>query len=229
LGFRVEEVFSRSGAFLSAFLGDMVLKAKPAGQCGNRYRHSVLPVCVLALAICGGMSAWSQQPAALGDGIDAAISPAAILDGAILQASPTLPAAAADSLSQWEGLPVQSISFKGIATARLAPLPGHLAQAEGAPLRSEDLKKSLRQLFATGLYEDVQVTGSREQSGVAIVFVGTPRTFIGTVSVDGAKGGTGRSLYPGQVDPGARTDAPDHDRKRLPLAGDYPNPHAPSR
>lgn len=152
------------------------------------------------------MSAWSQQPAALGDGIDAAISPAAILDGAILQASPTLPAAAADSLSQWEGLPVQSISFKGIATARLAPLPGHLAQAEGAPLRSEDLKKSLRQLFATGLYEDVQVTGSREQSGVAIVFVGTPRTFIGTVSVDGAKGATidTQLARASQLAPGAR-------------------------
>jgi outer membrane protein insertion porin family len=84
-------------------------------------------------------------------------------------------------------LPVLSISFDGVAISRLAPLPGHLAQAEGTPLNRENLKKSLRQLFATGLYENIAVEGSRQPEGVALVFRGAPRTFIGTVSVDGAK------------------------------------------
>ena len=99
-----------------------------------------------------------------------------------------------DSVFQWEGLPVRQISFSGVPADRLTPLPGHLAQAEGSPLIAEDLKKSLRQLFATGLYDNVEVQGSREAGGVSLVFVGTPRTFIGIVSVDGATGATMNSL-----------------------------------
>ena len=35
-----------------------------------------------------------------------------------------------------------------------------------------------------------EVQASREAGGVALTFVGTPRTFIGTVSVEGANGPT---------------------------------------
>jgi outer membrane protein assembly complex protein YaeT len=98
--------------------------------------------------------------------------------------------ASSDSLAQWEGLPVRSISFVGVSVDRLAPLSGDLAQAVSAPLNREELEKSLRQLFATGLFETIAVEGEREQDGVALVFRGTPRTFIGMVSVDGAKGAT---------------------------------------
>jgi outer membrane protein assembly complex protein YaeT len=114
--------------------------------------------------------------------------------------------AGADSLAQWEGLPVRRISFEGVTAVRLIPLPGHLAQAEGTPLNREELKKSLRQLFATGLYEDVEVEAERKQDGVALVFRGAPRTFIGTVSVYGAKGATVNTQLEraSQLAPGAR-------------------------
>jgi outer membrane protein insertion porin family len=97
---------------------------------------------------------------------------------------------AANSPLQWEGQTVRSISFTGVLTEKLAPLPGHLPQAEGAPLSPEALKASLRRLFATGLYETIAVEGTRSKDGVDLVFRGTPRTFIGTVSVGGAKGAT---------------------------------------
>jgi outer membrane protein assembly complex protein YaeT len=87
-------------------------------------------------------------------------------------------------------MPVRRISFEGVSALRLDPLPGHLAQAEGAPLTAENLQKSLRELFATGLYETVDVEASALEDGVALVFNGTARAFIGTVSVDGAKGAT---------------------------------------
>jgi outer membrane protein assembly factor BamA len=111
-----------------------------------------------------------------------------------------------DSLAQWSGLPVRSISFEGVAVSRLAPLPGHLAQAEGAPFSPENLKKSLRQLYATGLFETIEVEGSRRQDGVALVFSGTARTFIGTVTVDGAKGANVNTQLEraSQLDPGTR-------------------------
>jgi outer membrane protein assembly complex protein YaeT len=113
---------------------------------------------------------------------------------------------AADTLAQWEGKPVRRISFEGVGAARLAPLPGHLAQAKGMPLRAEEVKKSLRQLYATGLYEEIAVEGTSEPDGVDLVFDGTPRTFIGTVGVDGAKGATINTQLQraSQLAPGAR-------------------------
>jgi len=101
---------------------------------------------------------------------------------------------------------VRRISFEGVSAVRLIPLPGQLAQAEGTPLNREELKRSLRQLFATGLYENVQVEGERGQDGVELVFRGEPRTFIGTVSVDGAKGATVNTQLEraSQLAPGAR-------------------------
>jgi outer membrane protein assembly complex protein YaeT len=99
----------------------------------------------------------------------------------------------------------------GVGAERLDPLPGHLAQAEGKPLSPENLGESLRQLFSTGLYETVQVEGSRTevstgQDVVDLVFRGTPRTFIGTVGVYGAKGATLNTQLQraSQLQPGTR-------------------------
>ena len=40
------------------------------------------------------------------------------------------------------------------------------------------------------LFETIRADASREENGVAIVFKGEPRFFVGTVKVDGAKGAT---------------------------------------
>jgi outer membrane protein assembly complex protein YaeT len=85
---------------------------------------------------------------------------------------------------------VRSIAFEGVSVDQLQPLAGHLAQAEGEPLTEENLKRSLRQLYATGLYDTVEARGTRVADGVALVFAGTSRTFIGSVGVDGATGAT---------------------------------------
>jgi outer membrane protein assembly complex protein YaeT len=88
----------------------------------------------------------------------------------------------------------------------MVPLPGHLAQAEGAALNRENLKRSLRQLFATGLFETIEVTGERVGDGVALSFHGRPRTFIGAVSVEGAKAAAINTQLERacQLEPGAR-------------------------
>ncbi len=179
------------------------MKAKPAGQCGNRYGCSVLLVCVFVLGVGGGIHGWSQTA---GSASDAAHQRAAAPGASGSAAAQTLSGAGLDSLAQWNGLPVRSISFEGVAVSRLAPLPGHLDQAEGKPLSPENLKKSLRQLFATGLFETIEVEGSRQQDGVALVFSGTPRTFIGTVNVEGARGATVNTQLERacQLDPGTR-------------------------
>jgi outer membrane protein assembly complex protein YaeT len=175
----------------------MVLKAGPARQCGSRPGHSILLAGLLVFGLWGGRLGWSQsgpsgKAASAVDASGAAADPAA--------------EAPSDSLAQWEGLPVRRILFEGVSLDRLVPLPGHLAQAVGAPLNREELKKSLRQLFATGLFETIAVEGERAGDGVALVFRGTPRTFIGAVSVDGAKGVTVNTQLEraSQLAPGAR-------------------------
>ena len=101
---------------------------------------------------------------------------------------------------------MRSIAFAGVSADRLDPLPGHLAQLEGKPLSTDDVRESLRQLFSTGLYETIQVDGSRTQDAVDLVFRGAPRTFIGTVGVYGAKGPTLNTQLEraSQLQPGTR-------------------------
>jgi outer membrane protein insertion porin family len=90
----------------------------------------------------------------------------------------------------WAGLTVRSISFEGVPADRLNKVAGSLPQAVGQPLSPDDLRSSLRALFATGLYDTVDVEGRRDADGVALIFRGSPRTFIGTASVYGAVGPT---------------------------------------
>jgi outer membrane protein assembly complex protein YaeT len=63
----------------------------------------------------------------------------------------------------------------------------------GTPLDRAWLQSALRRVFATGLYDSLQVSATARQDGVALVFSGLPSTFIGTVTVDGAKGASGNT------------------------------------
>jgi outer membrane protein insertion porin family len=149
------------------------LRREPARKCGNRGVNpsSVLLGCVLVFIAFSVVAASPQ-----------ALAPSA--------ARPDSTQPVSGSLLQWQGLPVKKISFVGVSADRLEPLPGQLVQHEGQPLSPRNVQESLRQLFATGLYETIQAEGERDQDGVVLVFRGTARTFIGTVGVDGARGAT---------------------------------------
>jgi outer membrane protein insertion porin family len=157
----------------------MPVKTKPVSWASvpmNRRRCAVLAAAAFLFALPCAIPGWSQTPA-----------PAPALAPAV-QPSPA--PQETDALGQWQGLPVRRISFQGVDPSRLDPLPGQLAQTVGAPLTAENVRRSLRQLFQTGLYETIDVAASPLDQGVALLFEGTPRTFIGTVNVDGAKGAT---------------------------------------
>jgi outer membrane protein insertion porin family len=148
--------------------------ARSAGLTGLRRLNLLRPAFYVSLLLCAATSTTSfraQEPPA-----------SSVPDSA--------PNTDNGSVLALDGLTVRRISFEGVPAGRLAPLPGHLDQAEGAPLSADNLKRSLRQLYATGLYDSIQVQASREAGGVVLTFVGNPRTFIGTVSVDGAIGST---------------------------------------
>ncbi len=73
---------------------------------------------------------------------------------------------------------------------RLTSLEEKLPQAIGAPLDSAKIADCLRQLFATGLFNEVEASAEAGPDGVTVIFHGVPRMFIGTVAVTGAKGAT---------------------------------------
>jgi outer membrane protein insertion porin family len=111
-----------------------------------------------------------------------------------------------DRLAGWLGRPVREIAFQGIAPERLKKLQDHLAQEVGSPLDREKIAQSLRQLYATGLFETIQAKASQQSDGVKLVFDGSPREFIGVVTVNGAKGATmnAQLVAASRLNPGTR-------------------------
>jgi outer membrane protein assembly complex protein YaeT len=136
---------------------------------------------LLLIVFQAGLLAWAQSSGPAFDETARVEDQSAAQTGVEPESSPLL---------RWQGLTVRRISFEGVDPARLDPLPGHLPQVEGTPFNSDDVRRSLRRLFATGLFETIQVEGTPFEDGVALVFRGKPRSFIGTVGVDGAKGAT---------------------------------------
>src|SRR5579884_625728 len=84
----------------------------------------------------------------------------------------------------FEGLPVTHILFipaaQPISPARLKEL---IAVRVGAPLEGENLSKSIKQMFATGRYSDIQVDAERSGNGVRISFITSQSWFVGAVRV----------------------------------------------
>ncbi|HEX5235147.1 MAG TPA: POTRA domain-containing protein [Silvibacterium sp.] len=97
------------------------------------------------------------------------------------------PHAATDNLRAWEGLRVEAVEFKGVDRSRLEPLPEFLALQPNRPLGAEDVRDSLRQLYATGLYKEISVEGERHGNSVTLIFNGMSQFFLGRVTVDGVK------------------------------------------
>jgi outer membrane protein insertion porin family len=95
-----------------------------------------------------------------------------------------------EPIERFQGLTIERIGFEGVDPTRFSPLPDRLAAVVGTPLTEEKLALGLRAVYSSGLYDTVEVTGQREGAGIALIFTGTPRTFVGTVRVVGAKGAT---------------------------------------
>jgi outer membrane protein insertion porin family len=106
----------------------------------------------------------------------------------------------------WAGIVVQSISFEGVPASRLSRIAGHLPQRPGEPFSADALESSLRVLYSTGLYDNVEAEGRREPGGLALIFRGAPRMFIGTSNVYGAVGSTMNTQLDraSQLTPGTR-------------------------
>ncbi|MHB1022145.1 MAG: BamA/OMP85 family outer membrane protein [Acidobacteriaceae bacterium] len=91
------------------------------------------------------------------------------------------------NLWSWEGLPVSKILFEGVTYTEKNRLPQQLPQQPGQPFDAEKARESLRRLFATGRYRNIELRGVREGHQVVLIFTGLQRMYVGRVKVMGIK------------------------------------------
>jgi len=115
---------------------------------------------------------------------------------------------------QWKGLRVSKIEFEGVTFDATDKLPDQLAQKAGEPFDPQKVRESTRRLFASGRYRDVEVRGIRQGDSVTLIFAGSPRYYVGRVTIAGVKSDRLTSLleYATKLSPGTaltRSAVPD--------------------
>jgi outer membrane protein insertion porin family len=96
------------------------------------------------------------------------------------------PAPAAGAMAAYEGKVVQSIQIPGVIEADRAHLLELLPQKAGDPLDRTLLRNSIRALYATGRFADIQAEAEPSGAGVALTFTTSANYFVGAVDVEGA-------------------------------------------
>ncbi len=83
------------------------------------------------------------------------------------------------------GLTVRNIEFSGAPELGRDRLMKHVAQAEGEALDRTKIQRSIRQLYRTGLFENIVAEAQPVSGGVSVLFRLTRNLFIGNVDVVG--------------------------------------------
>jgi outer membrane protein insertion porin family len=96
------------------------------------------------------------------------------------------PSSTLDAMSAYAGRIVRSIELPGV------PDRDHLlqmiSQKSGQPLDRDQLRESIRILFATGRFADIQAEVTPSGSDLLLTFTTSPNFFVGAVDVEGAPG-----------------------------------------
>jgi len=90
------------------------------------------------------------------------------------------------SASRYEGRVVQSVELPGVQDRDRDHLLQVIPQKAGTPLDRNQVRDSIRALFATGRFADIQAEAAPSGTGVILTFVTSPNFFIGALDVEGA-------------------------------------------
>jgi outer membrane protein assembly factor BamA len=112
----------------------------------------------------------------------------------------------AGNLWKWKGLTVERIEFEGVTYGDKDTLPLQLPQQAGKPLDPDAVRASMRRLYATGRYRNMEARGVKTDTGVVLIFTGVSRYYVGRVLVTGVKNDRLTSLLEASTNlqPGAR-------------------------
>ena len=89
-------------------------------------------------------------------------------------------------ISRYEGKVVQSIEIAGVGQRDREHILQLLPQKVGEPLDRTKVSDSIRALYATGRFADIQAEAAPSGEGVALTFTTSVNVFVGAVQVDGA-------------------------------------------
>ena len=89
-------------------------------------------------------------------------------------------------MSLYQGKLVRTIELPGVAERDRDHLLQLLPQRAGAPLDRDQVRESIRILFATGRFADIQAEVVPSGDSVTLMFTTSKNFFIGAVQVDGA-------------------------------------------
>jgi outer membrane protein insertion porin family len=93
------------------------------------------------------------------------------------------------AIAAYVGLPVREIHFKGVPDREQPHLAQFVSQKTGQTLNRAAIRDSIRSLYATGLFYDIQVEADKTSDNELILtFVMVRNYFIGTVDVVGGGG-----------------------------------------
>jgi outer membrane protein assembly complex protein YaeT len=122
---------------------------------------------------CFGPTAWAQSAAAAPSSQEPQAAP------------PGLPSGLG-SMSAYVGRTVQSVELPGLSdSVRLRDM---LPQKSGQPLDRDQVRESIRILFATGRFADIQAEVTPSREAVVLTFTTSLNFFVGAVDVEGAPG-----------------------------------------
>ena len=98
----------------------------------------------------------------------------------------TLPRSAQSPGSGYEGKPVRTIDVTGVDQHGRDHLLQLLPQKLGTPLDRDHVRDSIRILYGTGRFADIQAEVAPSGDGVNLTFATSPNFFVGAVNVEGA-------------------------------------------
>jgi len=88
--------------------------------------------------------------------------------------------------SAYEGKTVRSIDLPGVAEKDREHLLQLLPQKAGSPLDRDRVRDSIRTLYSTGRFADIQAEVTPSGDGVVLTFATSANYFVGAVDVEGA-------------------------------------------
>ena len=88
--------------------------------------------------------------------------------------------------SQYERKIVEKVELPGVAEHDQGHLLDLISQKAGTPLERERIRESIRALYATGRFADIQAEVAPAGEEVDLSFVTSPNFFVGAVTVEGA-------------------------------------------
>jgi len=94
--------------------------------------------------------------------------------------------ASSETSSAYEGKVVQSIELPRVADRDRDHLLSLLSQKTDTPLRKDSVRDSIKTLYATGRFADIQAEVRPSGDAVVLIFRTSPNFFVGAVDVEGA-------------------------------------------